>query len=124
MHFMLRCAQCGSLKQRIETSYAKLMFFNTMGSASHVVHFGASGKLNVDAPFFMLGWAWCGSHKKRVGTRYTELTFLHPVGSTGRVVRPGRETSTNNFSCKGVLDVDLTKSVMGYVTPYLCFCIS
>jgi hypothetical protein len=60
-----------------------------VGSAGHVVHFGASGARNIDALFFILGWDQYGLHKKRAGTRYAELVFFHPVGFVGHVVRSG-----------------------------------
>jgi hypothetical protein len=60
-----------------------------VGSAGHVVHFGASGARNIDALFFILGWDQYGLHKKRAGTRYAELVFFHPVGFVGHVVRLG-----------------------------------
>jgi hypothetical protein len=60
-----------------------------VGSAGHVVHFGASGARNIDVLFFILGWDQYGLHKKRAGTRYAELVFFHPVGFVGHVVRSG-----------------------------------
>jgi hypothetical protein len=36
-------------------------------------------------------------------------------------VRPGRETSTPDFSCSGGTGTDLTKSASGHVASNLCF---
>jgi hypothetical protein len=45
-----------------------LCFLHSMGSTDHVVHSGASGVRDVDAPFFMLEWDRYRFDKKRVGT--------------------------------------------------------
>jgi hypothetical protein len=57
-----------------------------MGSAGHVVHFGASGARNVGALFFLLRWDRYKFHENHVGTRYAECVFLRPMGSVGHVV--------------------------------------
>jgi hypothetical protein len=57
------------------TCYAELMFWHPMGSAGHVVLFGAFGPCNVDALFFMDGQARYGFHKKHVGTHAPNLCF-------------------------------------------------
>jgi hypothetical protein len=44
-------------KKSAGTRYAKVVFLLVMGSAGHVVHFGASRAQHVDALFFMLEWA-------------------------------------------------------------------
>jgi hypothetical protein len=62
------------------------VFLHTVGSAGHVVHFGASGARNVNTLYFMLGWDWYRFHKKCVRTRYAELEFLHLVGPADHVV--------------------------------------
>jgi hypothetical protein len=67
----------------------ELLFLHLVGSASHVMHSGASGERNVDALFFMLRWARCGSNKKHVGTCLAELVYLHPVGSFSQIVHSG-----------------------------------
>jgi hypothetical protein len=38
-------------------------------------------------------------------------------------MHPGRETPTHYFSCSGGTGMDFTKSVVGHITPNLCFCI-
>jgi hypothetical protein len=68
------------------TCYAELVFLHPVGSASHVVHSGASKVRNIDTLFFMLGWDQFGFNKNRVGTHYAELVFLHPVGAAAHVV--------------------------------------
>jgi hypothetical protein len=60
-----------------------------VGSAGHVVQFGASEVQNVNTLFFILGWDWYVFHKKHVETRYTEHVFLHVVGPMGHIVRFG-----------------------------------
>jgi hypothetical protein len=79
--FMLVSDQYNFHKKHSETHYAELMFFHSVRSAGHVLHFGAYGARNFDTLFFMLGWAQCSFHKKRPVKRYAELVFLHPVGS-------------------------------------------
>jgi hypothetical protein len=86
---MLRWARCGVHKKRAGMRYAEPVFLHPVGSASQVVHSGASGARDVIALFFMLGWAQWDIHKKRTGTHWTELVFLHPLGSTGHIVHSG-----------------------------------
>jgi hypothetical protein len=54
---MLGWDQYGFDKKCAGTRCAELMFLHPVGSAGLVVHSGASGAQNGDAPFFMLVWA-------------------------------------------------------------------
>jgi hypothetical protein len=73
-------------KKRVGIHYVEIVFLHPVGSAGHVVHFGACGAQNIDVLFFMLRWDLFGFHKKRAGTRYDEHVFLHPVRFVGRLV--------------------------------------
>jgi hypothetical protein len=73
----------------IGTRYAEHLFLHLLGSAGHVVHFGAPGEQIVDTLFFKLRWDRYGCDKKCFRTRYAKLVFLHPVGSVGHVVHFG-----------------------------------
>jgi hypothetical protein len=42
--FMLGWARCYFPKKRAETRYIKVVFLHLVGSAGHVVHFGAIGR--------------------------------------------------------------------------------
>jgi hypothetical protein len=76
-------------KKRFRTRYAELHFLHPVGSAGHIVHFGASEARNVDTLFFLLRWDQYRFDKKCIGTRYAELLFLYPVGSVGHIVHFG-----------------------------------
>jgi hypothetical protein len=69
------------------------VFLHPLGSANHVVHFGASAERNIDALFVILKWDWYGFNKKHVGTRYTEVVFLYQVGFVGHDVHSGASGS-------------------------------
>jgi hypothetical protein len=60
-----------------------------VGSAGLVLHFVASGMLNVNALCFMLRWYEYGFYKKCDGTPHAKLVFLHPLGYAGHVVHCG-----------------------------------
>jgi hypothetical protein len=50
--------------------------------------------------------------------------FLHPVGSVGTIVHSGVSGAQNAdalFSCSSGTAMDSTKSMLGQVTPNLCF---
>jgi hypothetical protein len=86
---MLGWDRYGFYKSCAGTRYVKLLFLHPVGSAGHIVHFGASGERIIDTLFFNLRWDWYGFDKKRFRTCYVELVFLHPVGSAGHVVHSG-----------------------------------
>jgi hypothetical protein len=89
LFFMLGWDRYGYDKKRDETFDAKILFLHLVGSAGHVVHFGASTTRNVNALFFIPGWDRYGYDKKRAGTRYAEPVFLHLMGSAGHVRHSG-----------------------------------
>jgi hypothetical protein len=60
---MLWWARCNFHKKRARTRYANLEFLHPVGSAGHVVHFGASVPRNVNTLFFMLVWNQYGFEK-------------------------------------------------------------
>jgi hypothetical protein len=75
-----------------------------VGCVGHIVHFSASGALNIDALFFILWWARCRFHKNRVRTHDAKLVFLHLVVSAGNEVYSGAsrdKMSMHYFSCSG-----------------------
>jgi hypothetical protein len=55
LFFMLRWAWCRSLKKRVRTRYAKLVFLFPVRYPGHVVHLVLSEALNVDALFSRSG---------------------------------------------------------------------
>jgi hypothetical protein len=72
----------------------------------------------------MLEWDQYGFDKMGTRACTAEPVFLHPVGFVGHVVDSVAsmcKTSTHYFSCSGGTDLDSTKSVLGHVTPNLCF---
>jgi hypothetical protein len=83
---MLGWEQYGFDNKCIGTHYAELLFLHPVGSAGHVVHFGASGERIIDTIFFNVRWGRYEFDKKRFRTRYAELLFSHLVGSVGHVV--------------------------------------
>jgi hypothetical protein len=89
LFFMLGWDQYGFEKKYIWTHYAELLFLHPVGSAGHVVPFGASGERIIDTLFFKLRWDRYGFDKKRFRTCYAELVFLHPVGCASHVVHSG-----------------------------------
>jgi hypothetical protein len=70
---------CGLHKKHPGTRYAELVFLHLVGSAGHVVHFGASGMRNMIALFFMLSRDRYRFDKKCAGTPYAEFVFFQPV---------------------------------------------
>jgi hypothetical protein len=83
---MLGWDQYGFDNKCIRANCAKLLFLHPVGSAGHVVRFGASGERIIDTIFFKVSWGRYGFDKKRFSTRYTELVFSHLVGTVGHVV--------------------------------------
>jgi hypothetical protein len=68
-----------STKKCVGTRYTEHVPLHHVGSAGHVVHFGASRALNVEAPFSCSGGTGTDSTKKSIGTHYAKLVLLHPV---------------------------------------------
>jgi hypothetical protein len=68
-------------------------------------------------------WDRYGFDKKRLGTRYAKLVFLHLVGYAGHVVHSGASgaRSVDAFSSSGGPGVVSITSVLGHLTPNLCF---
>jgi hypothetical protein len=66
---MLGWDRYGFHKKRTGTHYIKLVFLLPVGSAGHIVHFGAFGATNIGSQFFMLGWDRYGFNKNctRIG---------------------------------------------------------
>jgi hypothetical protein len=85
VHYFSSSGEPGAVSRKTALGQvtSNLCFLHPVGSAGHVVHFGASGAQNVDALFFMFGWARCGFHIKRTATFYTELVFFALCGICG-----------------------------------------
>jgi hypothetical protein len=82
-----------------------LCFLHLVGSAGHVVHYGASGERNINTLFFMHRWDWYGLDKKRVRSHYAKFVFWHPVASTGHVV---------HFGASGAHNIDALFFMLGW----------
>jgi hypothetical protein len=123
--FMFRWDWFGFDKNRIGTRYTDIVFFHPVGSAGHVVHFGASGTRNVIALFFMLGWDRYRFDEKCARTRYPELVFLHPAKYAGHIVH-SRASGARNvdalFFMLGWATIVSIKSMLGHITLNLYFC--
>jgi hypothetical protein len=72
---MLEWDWYGFLKKRDATHYVEHVFLHPMGSAGHVVHYGASRSRNIKALFFMLGWDWYRFDKSVIGQGTLNLCF-------------------------------------------------
>jgi hypothetical protein len=84
--FILWWAQCRFNEKRAGTRYVELVFFHSVGSAGHIVHYGAPECETSMHYFSYSGGAGMVSTKKRIKTHYAELVFLHLVGSVGHIV--------------------------------------
>jgi hypothetical protein len=123
---MLRWDRYSFDKKHFRTRYVELLFLHPVGSAGHVVHFGASRERTIETIFFKLSWGRYGFDKKRFRTRDAELLFLHPVRSAGQVVHFGasRERIIDTLFFKLGCDRNgLTKSASGHVMLNFIFCI-
>jgi hypothetical protein len=81
--------------KRVGTPDAELVFLQSVVSADHAGHSGASDERNVDTLVFVLGRDWCCFHKKCIRTSCVKLVFLHPVGYAGHVVHSGASEARN-----------------------------
>jgi hypothetical protein len=72
---MLWCDQYGFHKRSTGTRYAKLVFFNSVGSVGHIVHSGMTGVQKVAALFLMLGGTTMNSTKSVPGHVTSNMCF-------------------------------------------------
>jgi hypothetical protein len=79
LFFIFGCAWCGLHKKRPGTRYTELVFLHLVGSAGHVVNFGASEMRNVITILFMHGRDRYGFDKNHARTHYAELVFFQPM---------------------------------------------
>jgi hypothetical protein len=64
LFFMLGPDRYGIHKNCVGTRYTELLFLHPVGSAGHVVHFGAFRGRIIDTIFFELSWVPYGFDKK------------------------------------------------------------
>jgi hypothetical protein len=72
---MIRWAWCSFQKKCTGTHYSELVFLHPLGSVGHIVHSGASGPQNIDAPFLCLGGTSTDSIKSALGHVMLNLCF-------------------------------------------------
>jgi hypothetical protein len=115
-----------SIEKSTGTCDAKLVFFDPLGSAGHVVHFDVSRSRYVDTRFSCLGGPGVVYIKSAPGYVTPNLCVLHPMGYVGHVVHSGGSGARNIdtfFSWSGGSGAVSIKSALGHVTLNLCFCI-
>jgi hypothetical protein len=113
-------------KRHDGSPYTELGFLHPVGSTGHVVHCSAHGVRNIDALFCMIGWDRYGFQQKRAKRHNAKLVFCIQWDLRVTYCIPlclVCKTLTHYFSCSGGTGTDSTKSVLGHVTPNMCFCI-